>query len=446
MAGTTKAIYQHHERNTTAQMASDIQERELGWISGTDVFMFKENSGDTKFVYAADNTIADDRILVRSANTIVGSVMSGAGEILRGTGFIVANGSFAGLCQADEGTFSSGVAVGASIIAGTLVVSGIITASAGITIPSGQYLEVDGNTLVVNAAGYEDKVGIGTATPDKLVDIVGSADNALLEGVQLSNTDFEASQTGQSIAINFKLSRNGTMRDAGRMVIGKDDTWNAAGSADSYMAFHTTLGDTRAEKVRITSAGDMGIGETDPDSKLEVNGTFHTTGASLFEGTIDLNSTMDITADGTHVEFENQVNGGNIVLDVAPANGSSGEIQLQIGGTEVLTVAGSSVISAQNFTIGNGAAGVDYTLTFDGEDSNGVITYDEDNGAFSLSHGLWLSDSIQMSSGTIQISSLTASTIVGLDGGKNLVSVAKSSAYTPSNVSTDRSYDADTVA
>ena len=98
---------------------------------------------------------------------------------------------------------------------------------------------------------------------------------------------------------------------------------------------------------------------------------------------------------------------------------------------EGLTVAG-------NLTIGVGAAGVDYVLTFNGEDNDGTITYDEDLGAFLMNHGLFMSD-------TIQMQSLTASTVLALNGSKNMVSLTKSSAYTPSNVSTDRSYDADTV-
>jgi len=48
--------------------------------------------------------------------------------------------------------------------------------------------------------------------------------------------------------------------------------------------------------------------------------------------------------------------------------------------------------------------------------------------------------------GNVAIGNLTASLPIATDASKNLVSVAKSSAYTPTNVSTDRAFDADTVA
>lgn len=48
-----------------------------------------------------------------------------------------------------------------------------------------------------------------------------------------------------------------------------------------------------------------------------------------------------------------------------------------------LTSAGEVGING-NLTIGEAGAGVDYTLTFDGESDDGVITYDEDNNLFNL--------------------------------------------------------------
>ncbi len=44
----------------------------------------------------------------------------------------------------------------------------------------------------------------------------------------------------------------------------------------------------------------------------------------------------------------------------------------------------NTLIFNANVTIGVGAAGVDYTLTFNGESDDGVITYDEDNNLFNL--------------------------------------------------------------
>lgn len=56
-----------------------------------------------------------------------------------------------------------------------------------------------------------------------------------------------------------------------------------------------------------------------------------------------------------------------------------------------LTVTGTSALKG-NVTIGIGAAGTDYTLTFDGESNDGVITWMEDENYFKLT-GLYVNGS-----------------------------------------------------
>lgn len=48
-----------------------------------------------------------------------------------------------------------------------------------------------------------------------------------------------------------------------------------------------------------------------------------------------------------------------------------------------LTVTGTTALNG-NVTIGTGEAGIDYTMTFDGETNDGVITWDEDNAVFDI--------------------------------------------------------------
>ena len=115
------------------------------------------------------------------------------------------------------------------------------------------------------------KVGIGTTAPAKILDIVGSTDNGLLEGVQITNTDYGVGEANQAIAINFKLSQTGTAtKDAGRITVGKDDYWADNASADSHMTFKTRSSDTFTEHMRITSAGYVGIGTNNPSNMLDV--------------------------------------------------------------------------------------------------------------------------------------------------------------------------------
>jgi hypothetical protein len=72
---------------------------------------------------------------------------------------------------------------------GALTVTGLVTAgSATIT----GALTVDTNTLVANAAGYADRVGIGTATPSVPLEIRASDNSVLTTGGSVNFTQFKA--------------------------------------------------------------------------------------------------------------------------------------------------------------------------------------------------------------------------------------------------------------
>ena len=57
---------------------------------------------------------------------------------------------------------------------------------------------------------------------------------------------------------------------APRIVAGKEGDFTTAGNADSFLAFHTSADNTLGEKVRITSAGNVGIGVNSTTAKLGV--------------------------------------------------------------------------------------------------------------------------------------------------------------------------------
>lgn len=61
--------------------------------------------------------------------------------------------------------------------------------------------------------------------------------------------------------------------------------------------------------------------------------------------------------------------------------------------TNILTVGGGLII-------GTGGAGIDYTLTFNGESDDGVLTYDEDNNILDFGDtGITTSGLVQLSAG-----------------------------------------------
>ena len=158
----------------------------------------------------------------------------------------------------------------------------------------------DSNTLVVDSS--ESRVGIGIVAPGKLFHISGSVDDGTLEGIQLDNTDWASTETGQAIAINMRLKQDSTMRDAGRITVGKDDDWDDAAATDSHMTFKTTLSNTLTERMRIDSSGNVGIGTDSPTNyyadydNLVIASSAHT-GMTIVAGTTSKSSIA--FADGT---------------------------------------------------------------------------------------------------------------------------------------------------
>jgi hypothetical protein len=106
------------------------------------------------------------------------------------------------------------------------------------------------NLLVGNGAGYGVFQGISTAT----------ATNSTIVAFSGGTTGASANKNGGSI--NLELDGTSTSAAIGR--------W----------AFYTNNGTSFTEKMRITSAGCIGVGTTTPSYRLHVNGTFYAAGSS----------------------------------------------------------------------------------------------------------------------------------------------------------------------
>jgi hypothetical protein len=128
--------------------------------------------------------------------------------------------------------------------------------------PDGSWVDDTANwtktySLITNDAGY---VGIGTVPGSQLDMLAPAADVDTYIG--LSQNNYTGDLTGTcNIEFGFRKG-TGTLRSAGKITAGKDDTYADNAQSDSNMQFHTTLNGTLYERMRISSGGFIGIGTT----------------------------------------------------------------------------------------------------------------------------------------------------------------------------------------
>ena len=114
-------------------------------------------------------------------------------------------------------------------------------------------------TLAIVPFGTTGNVGIGTTTPNTLLQVYGNSGNLLkLQTSNLMNT------SGQSIGLTFATSAD---TETGRIEAITESNGNIG------MRFYTYSGGAN-ERFRISSTGNIGIGNSNPSAKLHIgNGT-----------------------------------------------------------------------------------------------------------------------------------------------------------------------------
>ena len=161
----------------------------------------------------------------------------------------------------------------------------------------------DGTPFVIDASGY---VGIGTATPLQpagygALTIDGSS-GSIISGRVAGTETFRIQSTATSTALN------------------------------NITALPILFNTNNAERMRITSAGNVGIGTAIPTEKLDVAGNIALTGSVVFEGaTADgFETTLSVTdpTDDRTITLPNA--SGTVALiavsDTAPVSPSAGNL------------------------------------------------------------------------------------------------------------------------
>jgi hypothetical protein len=245
---------------------------------------------------------------------------------------------------------SNSVDIGGGAIDGTTIGGTTPNSGAFTTLSATGDLTVDTNTLYVDSTN--NRIGVGTSSPAaKLHSFVSSSGAAAVGGVNLAGF-FEAatvasiqlsSGTGSSA---YLFMGDAADVDAFRLQAGDGFTQISASGASDYMRFDTG-GFT--ERMRISSAGNVGIGTSSPSAKLTVNGDSEINSLTIGRGA---GNNINNTAVGYHALLNNSTAANNTAVGVnALLNNTTGGYNTAVGNSPLL----SNTTASFNTAVGNGA-------------------------------------------------------------------------------------------
>lgn len=189
-------------------------------------------------------------------------------------------------------------------------------------------------------------VGIGINDPSAPLDVQKSGTlKANTDLLELTNSGNAADMDGTQTSILFNQwyydASTPAVADAARISVLTEQDWTStASSQDSAMALSTAENGTIAERVRITSAGNVGIGTSTPVNRLDVEGglavgaTYSGTNTAsangaIIEGNVGIGTTTP--ANKLDVEGALAVGATYSGASTAPSNGAIIEGNVGIG-------------------------------------------------------------------------------------------------------------------
>jgi hypothetical protein len=138
--------------------------------------------------------------------------------------------------------------------------------------PAGIYFPYDNTAgasrMFIDTSG---NVGIGTTSPNRILHIVKSdTGNAFTTSASINITNGDSAAFGRTVGVHFSVGAGG-MSEVFAGVYGAYTNYTTSVGGDILFATNNGSG-TLGEKMRVTSAGRVGIGNTGPSYTLDVTG------------------------------------------------------------------------------------------------------------------------------------------------------------------------------
>jgi|GEM_PF-2656428 len=319
-------------------------------------------------------------------------------------------------------------------------------------------------------------VGIGITDPLTLLDVRGAGLAVTGPGyVQqvVADSAAMAAGVGASVALLGKYTDIGDYAAFAAIKGGKENA--TTGNYASYMSFYTRAnGATLTEQVRITSAGNVGIGSVTPVSLLELQGGTTTTGAVLTLGSKEtsivandvlgrINFYAPLDASGTDAilpgasivamataSFSASVNSTALHFQTGNSETAVGQTRLYIGPTGGVCVGGTTdpgdnnlrvdgivgigiaPVVASGLTILNAAASYAIRINRTNTTVRDWALYVDANGDFNLIDHTGAKVALLLTKGTGAATFIDAVTVTGTlhtDGAATLASIVCEGAF-----------------